>query len=128
MRSDCPVSYSLDLFGDKWTLLIVRDLVQGKKFYKDFQASKEGIATNILSDRLKKLEKMGVVEWKIFEQLKTKKEYWLTEKGKDLIPILIDLIVWSNKYQEDLAVSDYFIKRAQEDREGLIETIRARLD
>lgn len=127
MRSNCPVSYSLDLFGDKWTLLIIRDLVQGKKFYKDFQSSQEGIATNILSDRLKKLEKIGVVDWKVYEKLKTKKEYSLTEKGKDLIPLLVDLIVWSNKYQEGLAVSDYFIKRAHEDREGLIETIRARL-
>lgn len=128
MRSDCPVSYALDFFGDKWTILIVRDMIQGKKFYKDFQSSKEGIATNILSDRLKKLEKAGIIEWKVYEKLKTKKEYSLTEKGKDLIPILIDLIVWSDKYQEDLAVSDYFIKRANENRDGLIESIRARLD
>ncbi len=128
MRSDCPISYALDFFGDKWTFLIVRDLIQGKKFYKDFSASKEGIATNILSDRLKKLEKIGIIEWKVYEKLKTKKEYSLTEKGKDLIPLLVDMIVWSNKYQDDLAVSDYFIKRAHEDREGLITTIRARLD
>ena len=128
MRSDCPVSYALDFFGDKWTILIVRDLIQGKKFYKDFQSSKEGIATNILSNRLKKLEKAGIIEWKVYEKLKTKKEYSLTEKGKDLIPVLIELIVWSNKYQEDLAVSDYFIKRAHENRDGLIESIRARLD
>ncbi len=127
MRSDCPVSYAIDFFGDKWSFLIVRDLVQGKKFYKDFQSSQEGIATNILSDRLKKLEKIGIIEWKVYEQLKTKKEYSLTEKGKDLIPLLVDLIVWSNKYQNDLAVSDYFIKRAHEDREGLIATIRERL-
>jgi DNA-binding HxlR family transcriptional regulator len=128
MRSDCPVSYALDFFGDKWTLIIVRDLIQGKQFYKDFQNSQEGIATNILSDRLKKLEKMGVIEWKVFEKLKTKKEYSLTEKGKDLIPVLIELIVWSNKHQDGLAVSDYFVKRAQEDRDGLVETIRARLN
>ncbi|MDB2657415.1 helix-turn-helix transcriptional regulator [Crocinitomicaceae bacterium] len=127
MRSDCPVSYAIDFFGDKWSFLIVRDLVQGKKFYKDFQSSQEGIATNILSDRLKKLEKIGIIEWKVYEQLKTKKEYSLTEKGKDLIPLLVDLIVWSNKYQNDLAVSDYFIKRAHEDREGLIAAIRERL-
>lgn len=103
-------------------------MMQGKKFYKDFQASKEGIATNILSNRLKKLEQHGIVEWKVFEQLKTKKEYSLTEKGKDLIPVLLDIIVWSNAYQEDLAVSDYFVKRAKEDREGLVATIRARLE
>lgn len=127
MRSDCPVSYSLDLFGDKWTLLIVRDLIQGKRFYKDFQNSKEGIATNILADRLKKLENAGIIQWKTFAKLKTKKEYSLTEKGKDLIPLLVELTVWSAQYQEGMAVSEYFLKRAQEDREGLIESIRARI-
>ena len=64
----------LDLFGDKCTFLIIRDLVQGKKFYKDFLISKEGIATNILSNRLKNLEHNGMVEPKAFEMLKTKKE------------------------------------------------------
>jgi len=128
MRSDCPVSYSLDLFGDKWTLLIVRDLIQGKRFYKDFQNSKEGIATNILADRLKKLENAGIIQWKTFAKLKTKKEYSLTEKGKDLIPLLVELTVWSAQHQEGMAVSEYFLKRAQEDREGLIESIRARVN
>lgn len=123
MRSDCPVSFALDLFGDKWTFLIVRDLVQGKKFFKDFLGSKEGIATNILSDRLKKLEHNGIVESKVFEALKTKKEYSMTEKGKDLIPVLIEIIVWSDKHHDDLAVSRDFINKANKDREALISEI-----
>ncbi|UJH69110.1 winged helix-turn-helix transcriptional regulator [Allomuricauda sp. SCSIO 65647] len=123
MRSDCPVSFALDLFGDKWTFLIIRDLVQGKKFYNDFLHSKEGIATNILSDRLKKLEHNGIVESKVFEALKTKKEYSMTEKGKDLIPVLIEIIIWSDKHQSDLAVSRDFINKANKDREGLISEI-----
>lgn len=127
MRSDCPVSYSLDILGDKWTLLVVRDLIQGKRFFKDFQNSKEGIATNILANRLKKLENAGIIEWKTFEKLKTKKEYSLTQKGIDLIPLLIELTVWSARHQKGLAVSDYFLKRAEEDHEGLVESIRARI-
>lgn len=127
MRSDCPVSYALDLLGDKWTFLIVRDLVEGKKFYKEFLNSKEGIATNILSDRLKKLEKNGIIEWKVFEKLKTKKEYSLTQKGKDLVPVLVEIILWSNKYQKELAVTDSFIKKANADKENLISIIKSRL-
>lgn len=128
MRSDCPVSYALDFFGDKWTFLIIRDLVDGKKFYKDFLSSKEGIATNILSDRLKKLEANGIVEWKVYEKLKTKKEYSLTEKGKDLIPILLEIIVWSDKHQTGLDVHPNLIGNFKHDREGLIAEIRSVLD
>ncbi|MEO1054384.1 MAG: helix-turn-helix domain-containing protein [Bacteroidota bacterium] len=128
MRSDCPVSYALDFFGDKWTFLIIRDLVEGKKFYKDFINSKEGIATNILSDRLKKLEQNGIIVSKVYEQLKTKKEYSLTEKGKDLIPVLIEMIVWSDKHQGGLAIAEGLIVKANTDRDGLISLIRSRLD
>ena len=128
MRSDCPVSYALDIFGDKWTFLIIRDLLQGKKFYKEFLNSKEGIATNILSDRLKKLESNDLIHSKIYQELKTKKEYTLTEKGKDLIPIIVDFMVWSDKYQQGLAVTKDFITKANNDRGNLISAIRSSLD
>jgi DNA-binding HxlR family transcriptional regulator len=128
MRSDCPVSFALDFFGDRWTLLVVRDLIQGKKFYKDFRGSKEGIATNILSDRLKKLENNGIIESKVFEQLKTQKEYSLTEKGKDLIPIIVEMMLWSNTYQEGLDISPAFLQKADTDKQGLIAAIRTNLD
>lgn len=128
MRSDCPVSYALDFFGDKWTFLIVRDLAfEGKKFYSDFRNSKEGIATNILSDRLKKLEQNGIIESKVYEKLKTKKEYSLTPKGKDLIPVLVEMIVWSDKYQDDLAVTSAFITKAKLQREELVASLMSRL-
>lgn len=128
MRSDCPVSYALDLLGDKWTFLIIRDLVEGKKFYKEFLGSKEGIATNILADRLKKLERNGIIESQVYEKLKTRKAYALTQKGKDLIPVLVDLIVWSDKYQNGLAVTRDFIFKANTERDELISFIRSRLD
>lgn len=127
-RSDCPVSYALDFFGDKWALLIVRDLAfEDKTFYKDFLHSKERIATNILADRLKKLEQAGVIQSKVHEELKTKKEYSLTQKGKDLIPVLLEMIKWSDKYEDGLAVTPDFIQQATTDRENLIQALNARL-
>ncbi|MEL6672826.1 MAG: helix-turn-helix domain-containing protein [Bacteroidota bacterium] len=128
-RSDCPISYALDFFGDKWTFLIVRDLAfYGKKFYKDFSQGKEGIATNILSDRLKRLEGMGVVEARVYEQKKTQKVYALTEKGKDLLPILVEMTVWSAKHGSELEIVPAFVARAKADREGLLKDLRARLE
>lgn len=128
MRSDCPISYALDFFGDKWTFLIIRDLVfDGKKFYSDFLNSKEKIATNILSDRLKKLEQNGVIESKVYEKLKTKKEYNLTEKGKHLVPVLVEMMLWSARYEEDLAIPQEFIEQAKMDKEGVIARITARI-
>ncbi|MCH2033856.1 MAG: helix-turn-helix transcriptional regulator [Tenacibaculum sp.] len=125
-RSDCPISYALELFGDKWSLLVIRDLVfDQKKFYKEFLKSKEKIATNILSDRLKKLEAAGIIKSKVYEKIKTQKEYSLTPKGKDLIPVLIEIILWSAKYDENLAVSKDFIQKATTDRREVIQTILA---
>ncbi|MEM9919183.1 MAG: helix-turn-helix domain-containing protein [Bacteroidota bacterium] len=127
-RSDCPISFALDFLGDKWTLLVIRDLVfDGKKFYKEFLQSKEGIATNILSDRLKKLEAAEIVSSKVFEKLKTQKEYSLTQKGIDLIPLLVEIILWSGKYDKNLAVSPEFIQKASKNRAQVIKTIKSRL-
>ncbi|MCG8373827.1 MAG: helix-turn-helix transcriptional regulator [Balneolales bacterium] len=129
MRSDCPISYALDFFGDKWTLLIIRDMVfDRKRFYKDFLNSKEGIATNILSDRLKKLEQHGFITSRVYPEMKTKKEYLLTKKGKDTIPVLIEIIVWSAKYENALALPLVFLEKAKKDRPALIEAITARLE
>ncbi len=128
MRSDCPISYALDFFGDKWTFLIVRDLMfEGKKFYSDFLNSKEGIATNILSDRLKKLENNGIIESRVYEKLKTKKVYSLTEKGKSLVPVLVEMILWSAQYDDTLAVPQTFIDKAKTAKEELVAGIRSRL-
>lgn len=124
MRSDCPISYALDFFGDKWSLLIIRDMIfDGKRFYKDFLESKEGMATNILSDRLKKLEAQGVVVSRVYEKLKTRKEYFLTEKGKDLVPVLVEMMIWSARYQDGLAVSAEFINKAKNKREEVVSAI-----
>lgn len=128
-RSDCPVSYALDFFGDKWTFLIIRDLaLEGKKFYKEFLNSKEGIATNILSDRLKRLIKYGIIQSEVYEKLKTQKVYSLTQKGKDLIPVLVEMMVWSAKYNPEVAVPAGFVQKVQNHRELVMKNILAKLD
>ena len=125
LRSDCPINYALEHLGDKWTLLIIRDLVfEGKKLNKEFQSSKEGIATNILADRLKKLENIGIVESRINERLRTQKIYILTEKGKDLIPILVEMILWSAKYEHGLNVSPDFMKKLAANKSEITSAIR----
>ncbi|WP_420551297.1 winged helix-turn-helix transcriptional regulator [Tenacibaculum aiptasiae] len=128
-RSNCPISYALDLLGDKWSLLIIRDLVfDQKKFYKEFLQSKEKIATNILSDRLKRLEKAGLIESRVYEKLRTQKVYSLTEKGKDLIPVLVELILWSAKHEEGLAVTEEFVQKATEYRNEVVQNITSNLE
>ncbi|MEM6263216.1 MAG: helix-turn-helix domain-containing protein [Bacteroidota bacterium] len=120
-RSDCPVSYVLDFFGDKWTMLIIRDMVfDQKRFYKEFLSSKEGVATNILSDRLKRLENIGVIQSSVYEKLRTQKVYTLTEKGKDLIPVLVEMILWSAKHGHDMAVTPEFVHKATHHREEVV--------
>lgn len=127
-RSDCPISYALDFFGDKWTFLIIRDLIfDGKKYYKDFLQSKEGIATNILSDRLKKLEKIGVVEARVDEELRNQKIYTLTQKGKDLVPVMVEVILWSNKHKSGLNIDKTFLKKVKVDKEAVIKFISDRI-
>ncbi len=124
LRSDCPINYALEYLGDKWALLVIRDLVfEGKKFYKEFLASKEGIATNILSDRLKKLEAIGIIESKVYEKQRTQKIYSLTEKGKDLIPILVEFIIWSSKHKSGLNVSLSFVEKLEKNKTEIIKAI-----
>ena len=100
-RSTCPISTTLDVLGDKWTLLIIRDLMfKGKRTYGEFLQSEEKIATNILADRLLILEKNGIVEKRAFPGNKVKNLYQLTPKGIDLMPILFEIILWGDKYFE----------------------------
>jgi len=96
-RSTCPVSNILDIVGDKWSLLIIRDLFIGRNTYSDFLESPEQISTNILVDRLKKLVQFGLIEFTRNEQDKKIKHYNLTSKGVDLYPILAEMAVWSRE-------------------------------
>lgn len=98
-RSACPISYSLDLFGDKWTLLILRDIIlDGKSSFTEFMSSTEKIASNILVDRLQVLHKEGFLTKQVSELNKSKFIYTLNDRAIDLIPVIIDLIEWGAKY------------------------------
>ena len=97
-RSNCPVSCALDFVGDKWSLLIVRDLFLNVNTYSDFLKSPEKIATNILVDRLKKLRENGIIDFRRGERDKKIKYYYLTELGIDMYPITIELAMWSKKH------------------------------
>ncbi len=96
-KSHCPINYTLEIIGDPWSLLILRDLlILKKRRFKDFLHSEERIATNVLTDRLLKLEYHGLIE-KICEQ------YLPTQKGLDLYPLLIEMALWGSKHDEESA-------------------------
>jgi DNA-binding HxlR family transcriptional regulator len=98
-RSTCPVSTALDVLGDKWSLLILRDMVfAGKSTYGEFLQSAEKIATNVLADRLAVLESQGILSKSVASDKKSKFTYRLTEKGVDTVPIIIALVQWGSKH------------------------------
>lgn len=100
-RSPCPLSKALDLIGDKWSLVIVRDMCLGKKRYGDFKSSSEGIPTNILANRLRQLEEQGIIKKLPYQQRPLRYDYFLTPKGADLLPVLQQLVAWMQKYDAD---------------------------
>ena len=104
-RSGCPLNVALEIVGDKWSLLIIRDLLNSKLSFSDFLNSKEAIAKNILSDRLKKLSKFKIVDFKHPESNKKVKLYFLTKKGLDLYPTMVELMLWSKKHSKKLVTS-----------------------
>lgn len=99
-RSACPVANALDVVGDRWTLLVIRDLMLlNKHEYREFLESPEGIATNILSDRLKRLVRTGLIASLPHPAHKTKKIYYLTQKGKDLMPLMVEMTIWGGTWR-----------------------------
>jgi DNA-binding HxlR family transcriptional regulator len=98
LRSQCPVAGALDLVGDRWTLLVVRDLFRGKKRFGELAASSERIPTNILADRLRRLEQAGLVERRQYSERPPRYEYRLTRMGKDLAPAVRTLAEWGVRY------------------------------
>ncbi len=123
-RSDCPVSFGLDLFGDKWSLLIVRDLfLNGRQRYQDFLNSGERIATNILAERLARLEKYGLIRKSGDPANKKQNFYSLTRQGLDLSPVLLEMVIWGLKHSPDPARRKTFRKRLKADEAGVRKQI-----
>ena len=96
-RSHCGLANFLDHFGDKWSLIIIRDMFLQKKSFNDFLTSPEGIASNILTNRLKTLNKDGFIGYKINPRNKKVKWYFLTDKGADSYPVILEMVSWSSK-------------------------------
>jgi DNA-binding HxlR family transcriptional regulator len=127
-KSDCPVHFALEAFGDAWSLLIIRDLMfKERSRYGDFLRAGEGIATNVLADRLTRLEQDGIVRREGEGGRGSTTEYRLTAKGVDLLPVLLEIIAWSARYDQKTAADRAFVRRFHADRPGLEAEIRARL-
>src|SRR5436190_3083512 len=125
-RSGCPVSISLEMLGDRWSLLIIRDLmVRGYRTFKEFQQAGEGIATNILADRLRKLQAEGIISAEAPPEDGRRVNYRLTEKGINLAPVLLDLLIWGARHQKTMAPCA-LIDKMESDREGVLAEVRRR--
>ena len=120
------MNISLEMFGDRWSLLIIRDLmVRGFQTFKEFQESGEGIATNILADRLRKLEATGIITAEVGETDGRRVNYRLTEKGIDLAPVLLELLIWGARHEETGAPCA-LIAKMEKHREEVLAEVRRR--
>ncbi len=125
-RSGCPVSISLERFGDRWSLLIIRDLmVRGFRTFTEFEESGEGIATNILADRLHKLQAHGMIAAEVEETDGRRVNYRLTEKGIDLAPVMLELLIWGSRH-ENAGLSCAVIENMAKRREQVLAEVRRR--
>jgi DNA-binding HxlR family transcriptional regulator len=124
-RSTCPISTALDIFGDKWSLLILRDLIfNNKNTYGEFLNTEEKIATNILADRLAMLETAGIISKHSHPESKAKVLYKLTQKGVDLLPVLVEIIIWSEKYHDVHPHAIQFVKMIKKDKNGVMKGLQ----
>lgn len=127
-RSHCPINFAQEIFGDKWSLLIIRDLLfKGKKYYSEFLSSDEKISTNILANRLEKLEADALITKAIDNENNSKNIYALTQKGIDLLPMLLEMIAWSAKYDDKTETPAEFIQKLEKDKDSLIRELISEL-
>lgn len=125
-RSGCPVSISLEALGDRWSLLIIRDMmVRAFHTFKQFQESDEKIATNILADRLHKLAAAGIITAEPEKSDGRKVNYRLTEKGIDLAPVVLDLLIWGTRHEETGA-PNAVIEKMTANRDEVLAEVRRR--
>ena len=116
----CPVRFGMSQFGDKWSFLVIRDLMfKGRKYYNEFLDAGEGISTNILANRLADLESNGLVNKRQDTIKRSKFVYSLTDKGIALMPMMLAMIDWSEKYDRQTEVPTAFIKKLRENPEEL---------
>ena len=128
VRSHCPINFTLEHFGDKWSFLIIRDLMfKGKRHYNEFLEAGEKVSTSVLGDRLKMLEEMGIISKGQDTVKKSRIRYSLTQKGIDLLPILLEMIIWGGLNDELTESPKEFMDQAINNKEQLIDKIRSGL-
>jgi len=124
-RSGCPLNASVEMLGDRWSLLIIRDMMlRGSRTYKEFLNSYERIATNILADRLRRLENYGIIATERDPSDGRKLIYRLTPKGIDLAPVLTEMVLWAARHEE--TGNQALVREMQNDKERLLANIRQR--
>lgn len=125
-RSHCPIAFSLDILGDRWTLVVLRDLIiKGKRFFRELLEAEEGIASNILAERLRRLECSGIITRRDDPENARQVIYEPTAKGLDLIPLMVELARWGATYDPKTAAPSEFLKRVAHNRNAIVTEIRA---
>jgi DNA-binding HxlR family transcriptional regulator len=126
-RSACPVGYTLDIFGDKWTLLLLRDIVfEGKNSWLEWKASAENIAPSVLSDRVSLLMDENYLVKKVSDNNASKFLYYLTDKGLDLIPLMVELMEFGSRYSPQ-GGSTYWMKKIEASKKKTIKELQDKL-
>ena len=124
-RSECPLNASVEMLGDRWSLLIIRDMMlRGFRTYKEFMECYEGIATNILADRLRKLVAYGIIAAESDPSDKRKITYRLTKKGIDLAPVLTEMVLWAAAHED--TGNQALVWQMKEDKAKFLAAIRQR--
>jgi len=125
-ESTCPITFGLDTFGDRWSLLIIREIMlKGKKTYSEFMEIEEAIATNILIDRLKMLEAEGIIDKARNPENRRSFIYTLTEKGRALAPIILEIVIWSGAYDNRSTADHEVLEKIQQDRKSYEASLRS---
>ena len=124
LRSHCPINFGLEIFGDRWTLLVLRDLLlKGKRSFKEFQASEEGVSTNILADRLDRLTRSGLITAKRVAGDARQIDYQATPAGRALLPVLLEMAYWGATHDPMTAAPASFMRAYRNDRAALLRAI-----
>lgn len=125
-QTGCPIAFGLDTFGDRWSLLIIREIMlRDKKTYSEFLEADEGIATNILVDRLKHLESEGIIEKSRDPDNRRSFIYTLTKKGRDLAPIMLEIIIWSGTHDNRPFAMRAVLKKIEDGRQDFEASLRS---
>ena len=125
-RSNCPINFVLETFGDKWTLLIIRDLMfKGKRYYGEFLSSPEKISTNILADRLQRLEAQGIISKQGDPEHRSRVIYRLSDKGRALLPIMLEMTSWSATYDSHSNTPAEFLGEFKKNKTKMIKNFKS---